>query len=793
MSKHSHVSFAVRAALGLGMSALAATAVSAADDESSDLEEVVVTAQFREQNVQDTPLAITAVSGEMLEARSQTNITEVASQAPSVTLKQQGAGWGPSIAAYIRGIGTYDFNPALEPGVGIYVDDVYISSLTGSMLDLLDLERVEILRGPQGTLAGRNSIGGSVKLYSKRPTGDSSGSFQATYGSRDRVDLRGTANFALTDNLFMRISGVDKKQDGYVSRMDYGCANPGNPYGIASQVATTAGCVIAKDSNVNFSAVRAALRWVASDRVEFNLSADYTNDRRNPTGVVLVGYRDDLLPAAARARIQPILDNNPANDAPGSAFVVPRGSYYNYASYYNPPYDGGGLATAGATPTPWLASRPTVGQFFEGWGTALEADFDISDSLQLKSITAYRAYESGFSNDNDLSPLASSIGEGTLPFHALSQELRLNGSNGPFDWTLGGYFLDQKSRYQSWQDLRYSSPLMFQQNDVVNVDTKAAFGQLAYNLNEKTVLTAGVRHTDEHKDYTYVRLNRDGSTGAPVVGSLNGTQSDFDGTNTDYRVAVQYKFSDDVMSYLQYSTGFKGGGITPRPFVPDQATGFGPETLKTWEVGVKADLFDRHLRVNSAVFFGNYDDLQLGLQTCTGSVLTSPCGRVANVGSAEIKGFEMEAQIRPVAGLMIDASYSYTDFKYTDLTGAGGIQLSFVAPFMPKQKASVGAQYQFSLAGGATLSPRVDWSFQSHIYTNGNNQLTNRIGSYGLANLRLVWGNAEGDLDVALEATNLTDKYYFNSRFDQVTGGGRHTDGSPGRPQEFAVTIKKKF
>jgi iron complex outermembrane receptor protein len=761
--------------------------------ETDELDEVVVTAQFREQNVQDTPLAITAVSAEMLEARSQTNVTEIASQAPSVTLKQQGAGWGPSIAAYIRGIGTYDFNPALEPGVGLYVDDVYFSTLTGSMLDLLDLDRVEILRGPQGTLAGRNSIGGSVKLYSKRPTAESSGSFQATYGSRDRVDLRGTANFALTDNLFMRISGVDKKQDGYVSRIDYGCANPGNPYGIRSQVATTAGCVIAKDSNVNYSAARAALRWVASDRMEFNLSADYTNDSRNPTGGVLVGYRDDLLSAAARARIQPIYDSNPANDAPASAFIVPRGSYYNYASYYNPAYAGGGSATGGAVATPWLESRPVPRQFFEGWGSALEADIKLSDTMSLRSITAYRAYQSGFSNDNDLSPLASSIGEGTLPFHAFSQELRVNGSNGPFDWTLGGYYLDQKSRYQSWQDLRYSSPLMFQQNDTVNVDTKAAFGQLGYNLSEQLVLTAGIRYTDEHKDYTYVRLNRDGSTGAPVVGSLNGTKTPFDGNNTDYRVAVQYSFNDDVMTYAQYSTGFKGGGITPRPFVPDQATPFGAETLKTWEVGVKADLFERHLRVNSAVFFGNYDDLQLGLQTCTGSSLPTPCGRVANVGSAEIKGFELEAQVRPLAGLAIDAAYSYTDFKYTNLTGAGGIQMSFVAPFMPKTKASVGTSYEFSLGNGSTLSPRVDWSFQSHIYTNGNNQLTNRIGGYGLVNARLVWRNGDGDLDVSLEGTNLTDKYYFMSRFDQVTGGGRHTDGSPGRPREYAVTIKKKF
>ncbi len=138
-------------------------------------EVVVTTAQFREQNVQDTPLAITAVSAALLEARNQTNITEITNQAPNVTLKQQGATFGPSIAASIRGIGQVDFNPALEPGVGIYVDDVYYATLTGSMLDLLDLDRVEILRGPQGTLAGRNSIGGAVKLYSQKPKGDGSG------------------------------------------------------------------------------------------------------------------------------------------------------------------------------------------------------------------------------------------------------------------------------------------------------------------------------------------------------------------------------------------------------------------------------------------------------------------------------------------------------------------------------------------------------------------------------------------------------------------------------------------
>jgi iron complex outermembrane receptor protein len=197
--------------------------------------------------------------------------------------------------------------------------------------------------------------------------------------------------------------------------------------------------------------------------------------------------------------------------------------------------------------------------------------------------------------------------------------------------------------------------------------------------------------------------------------------------------------------------------------------------------------------LNSAIFFSDYSDMQLGLQNCSPpSVLNSPCGIIANAGDAEIKGFELESVFRPVRGASIDASYSYTDFEYTELNNVGGIQPTFVPPFMPKHKAAIGMQYEWTLANGSSLAPRVDWSFQSHIFTNGNNQLTNRIGSYGLVNARLVWRSADRDLDIGLEGTNLGDKYYFMSRADQFTGAG-HTDGAPGRPREWAVTVKKHF
>jgi iron complex outermembrane receptor protein len=184
---------------------------------SDQLQEIVVTAQFRSENLQQTPIAITAVNAAMLEQRNQTDISQVAAQAPNVTLQPNGAAFGASMVAFIRGVGQTDFDLALEPGVGIYVDDVYYATLTGSLLDLLDLDRVEILRGPQGTLAGKNSIGGAIKLFTQKPTGEG-GFLEAGYGSLHRVDIRGAGDFTLVpDKLFVRVSVASKHHDGYVS------------------------------------------------------------------------------------------------------------------------------------------------------------------------------------------------------------------------------------------------------------------------------------------------------------------------------------------------------------------------------------------------------------------------------------------------------------------------------------------------------------------------------------------------------------------------------------------------
>jgi iron complex outermembrane receptor protein len=824
---------------------------------AGDSEEIIVTAQFREQNLQDTPIAITAVNAAMMESRSQTDIGQIANQAPSVTLKQQGAAFGPSLGANIRGVGQFDFNPALEPGVGFYVDDVYYATLTGSILDLLDLDRVELLRGPQGTLSGRNSIGGAVKLFSKKPEGTNSGSVLATYGSRNRIDLRASADFNLAPGVDVRLAGVAKKQEGYVKRLDFGCVYPAggpatftrtfsiagapdtllvNPVGGVPAQTNRPDCVVAKEGQVNYMALRGQLRFRPSDTIDINIIGDYTDDDRVAAGSVLLNrtypngavasprFPLPLIPATGSSPAQNYANPTPANTP---ATVVPRdlnpyaasdlllsydnrfvcGQYCNYGTY-NMPADGVYRATS-------ADGRVR----FKGWGVSGQVEWELNDQLQVNSITAFRKYTSNFSNDNDVSPMAHSLGYGPLTFRFFSQELRLNGSIGDqIEYTIGGYYSDQKSVYTSLQDLR-TSALQFQQSDPVDADSKAVFAHVAWNPIEPLTLTGGIRYTKESKTYQYIRQRvylDPTSLGAGGVLPLNNRIGEYSGERVDYRANVQYAVTQDVMAYAQFSTGFKGGGVNPRPFFVQQALPFGPETLQAYELGLKTDLFDRKVRLNIATFLSKYKGIQLSLSNClaiTGPAAAAPCALPVNAGDADIKGIEIETTIRPVDGMTIDGSLSYLDFKYKRFgtysgvnaagvtqtvavggpTNLNGPQFGDYAPYTPKWKWSVGAQYEIDLGNTGSLTPRLDASYQSKIYTVSANRSSNRIDSYTIANARLTWRNADRDLDVSLEVTNLFDKYYLLTVYDQTVGGQGYANGQPGRPREWAVSVKKKF
>jgi iron complex outermembrane receptor protein len=308
-----------------------------------EIEEIIVTARYREESLQQTPLAITAISGTLLEAKNATNIIEIEKFAPNVTIDHLGAGWGPTLAANIRGVGLNDFKAVFEPAVPIYVDDVLFGRPTGAVLDLLDIERVEVLRGPQGTLFGSNAAGGVLRLITRKPTGDGPSSMEVTMGDYDRLDIRGSFEMTLVpDTLFARISASSKRRDGYVDVLDFTCdmiargtpelAGIGDGLGAdgtagagldgmpdavpvgsladnlfalgisTSPNGTRNGCKIDELGNEDVESARGILRWIASDDLEFTFAADVTNQDSKGPADYIADTSDVILNVLSNAR-----------------------------------------------------------------------------------------------------------------------------------------------------------------------------------------------------------------------------------------------------------------------------------------------------------------------------------------------------------------------------------------------------------------------------------------------------------------------------------------------------------
>ena len=783
--------------------------------------EIVVTAQFRQQRLQDTPIAITAVTSALMEAKSQTNLAQVADTAPNVTLKPQGASFGPSVAVSIRGIGQSDFNPAYEPGVGIYIDDVYYPQLIGAVFDLLDLDRIEILRGPQGTLSGRNSEGGSIKMFSKKPTGSGDGYVEATYGSRQRIGVRAGIDLKIADGLYGRISGVFKQQHGYVDQLDFGCVYPAggpatftandgttklvNPAGGIPRVQASGSCRIDKLGEVGYQAVRGALRYNPTDDIDINLTGEYIHDEHTAAGEVL----------AATSLI-----NNGNSNIGGvpydNRFIC--GRYCNFSSYSSPAITYFGVATP-PTGQPLLATQRSNRSKYNGYNIAANAHFTLNDMFSVDNILAYQHFVSDFGVDDDLSPIPLSGGANHLTHYNWSEELRLNVKLAPTAGIVfGGYYFKQETDYFSYQDLRYINtsggtyavpglgvfPLQFIQPDQTPADAKAGFANANWEIVPGLTFNGGVRYTSEGKQYHYFRLNPDGTidpyldpvgatNGAGTPGALTGLVAKYKGSRWDYRAALDYRFNPQVLVYASFATGFKGGGTNPRPFFASQAIGFDPEVLYNYELGIKTDLFDRRLRFNLTGFYGILRNAQIGVSVCPDG--STPCAALVNAGNAHEKGFEAETTIRPVQGLTIDGSLSYLDFHYTSLA-ASVTSTSIDDPLAgaPKWKWTAGGQYEIDAGGIGSFTPRIDATYQSKIYTGfkfaGAAQY---IPAYTVLNGRLTWQNPGKDLSAALEVTNLTNKYYYLTLFDLRAAGAGLDKAQPGRPREWAITLRKKF
>jgi iron complex outermembrane receptor protein len=842
---------AVAAMAMLGSAAYAADAPPPAA--ANTVGEVVVTAQFREQNLQKTPLAITAVNSQMLENKSQTNLFQVAAEAPNVTLKPANAAFGNAMVAFIRGVGQTDFNFSQEPGVGIYVDDVYYATLTGSLLDLADVDRVEVLRGPQGTIAGRNSIGGAIKVFSKKPNGDGGGDLEGTYGSFNRIDARGAMDFTVVpDKLFVRITAAERHREGYVTRLDYSCTHPGSPLPTFN---LGMGCELGKDGGQAYAAGKIAVRWLPNEKAEINVFADAVDDQSPVQANTILYARPDGLSVNGVPYSNIFVPYGPNSGDPNH----PNDPFLSYATYTD-------LGNGNAVEAKWKPVVVPPINYYRTYGIGGTIDYKLSSDWAIKSITAFRYFYNSFAEDTGSAPVTPQLLLQTLHHRQETQELRLNGKMfNAVDLTIGGFYAHQSGDETARVDLPYvgagaipgvpNFAFDFQHGpDFTPSTAKAVFGQADWHAVGGLELIGGIRYSVDDKSYTFHRHNPDGSLPCgvpnfiPVVGcanwlvaGLNGQSASFHSTRVDYRADAQYQFTPDFMAYAQVSTGYKGGGIDARPFFgkgagcpdPDcQVKSFAPETLTAYEIGLKSFLFDHKVRFNAAAFFNKYNDIILTLSSCPNNSpgataadrAAQPCALPVNAGKADVKGFELETEAHPFDHFEIDGSLSYLDFKYTSIpnlnptTGRSdttGISIHGVTPFTPKWKWNIGAQYEIDFAGAGSLTPRIDLVYQSDTFTSPLNQPgdydpaktvvndatvaagalhLDRISGYAVGNLRLTWRSMDHSWSTSLEVTNFTNKLYYLTLFDLAEGGlPGYVNGQPAVGRSWAVTVRKTF
>ncbi|MGE0115060.1 MAG: TonB-dependent receptor [Steroidobacteraceae bacterium] len=758
------------------------------------MEEIVVTAQFRAENVQDTPIAITAMDAATLERRGIESVTDMAASAPNVQLKES-YGIYSGTTAYIRGIGQFDSQIAIEPGVAIYLDDVYHATMVGSNYSLLDLDRVEILRGPQGTLAGANSIGGAIKMYQKKPTGKGDGYAEVGYGENDSYILKGAFDTALVDNrLFLRISGGHRSMGGYIDRVDYVCENPSRSGNLPRQVNQANNCKIGEAGGFNTTTARAALRWLPTDNLEVNLTADSMNTKQDAPPMVLAALNITPQTLGFFNAEQTLLHGVQFD----SRFMLPYGSYKTYATY-----------------TDLDRSRNTFSpnSYSKNNGFGLTLDYKLTDNLNLTSISAYRQTKAYGANDTDGSPLSVGNEAYYWDIETFTQELRLNGKLGPVDWTVGGYYLTSHQNLDGFvnaQGVRAPIPplaalypfgtdiLYFITDDRAVRDKQSLFANATYHIIDDLNLTVGLRYSNNTFNYNQRRVDPQGfdpliptPTPKPQYALPNLGKAPEQGTERlDYRVALDYKLTDDVMVYGQVATGFKDGGINPTATSKATQTPFNEEKLKAYELGVKSKYFDNTLRLNAAAFYSDYTDLQLRISFPDG---TSP---TTNVGHAIIRGLELETEWAPTRAWLLSANGSYINFEYGNLGGAqnisGGPCQSCTNIYTPKYTGYLAAQYAFDLGSSGTITPQLNGEYQSKLYTDAVNRPAGAIEARWLANARISWDSADGNWKTTLAINNLFDKYYYTQMRNGLNNQG-FASAAVGRPREAMLTVRKSF
>ncbi len=803
--------------------------------------EIVVTAQKRAENVQDVPIAISAFTADTLQERSVTSVAALSNIAPNVTL-DAGTPFSGSTAvlsAYIRGIGANDFAFNIDPGVGIYLDGVYLARSVGANQDLPDVERIEVLKGPQGTLFGRNTIGGAISIVTHDPGKEFRFKGDVTVGRFSLVQTRGTVDLPITDGLGASVSFSTKNRTGYLKRIAYPGA--GNYASTNIQNYKAAGF-----NNIGLGTEGGDGNWNLRGKLKFDrgpftatLSADYTNVDQSQIANTLITTTPAVFAGTYNCAI--IASSTDCGGGP------PAFAYIGGIGGLNSIFDNPSVYGVNVDADPRNNRLPYDNRFVTGnidtsyangnnysklksYGGSLTMAYDLSDSLTIKSITGYRELHWNVGTDLDGSPLNFLHTSFTTEQWQFSQELQLlgNAMDNKLNYVLGAYYFKEAGNLHDYVTFAEGLLQVDGPNDLATKNY-AFFGQVDYKFSDMFGITVGGRYTHEDKTFEGFQSDANGLTykilnflagidaGPPACANINpisdacriaagfpnagqplryyiaGTQQK-KFNNFAPKVGVQFHPNDDVMVYASWSKGYKTGGWTTRLSNPlPYAPGFGEEKATTYELGVKSTLIDRRLQVNAAVFQTDYKGIQLNFQQGV-----SPT--IQNAGDAKIKGFEVEVTAAPVDGFTINASIGHLDAKYTSVLAPAQVAANpFQAgvfpgadlPKTPKWKFNISPRYEAAFKNGGKLIFIADYTHSSSLWNDTERAYLLQRPGTDILNGSVTYKEPGDHWDLTVGGTNLTDTRYLVTGQAQIAGGQIY--GTYSRPREWYVKLGLKF
>jgi iron complex outermembrane recepter protein len=731
----------------LPATAVHAQAVAAAPDAATD--EIVVTAQRRAESVQDVPISITALGGETLAQAGIQDTERLSNLTPGLLVQRSVVG-----KISIRGVGNENYTISGDPGVAVHSDGVYVARAAAGLFDLFDIERVEVLRGPQGTLYGRNATGGVINVIPNAPDPDAlAGRFGAEYGNYDAIRLDGMINAPLGNGWAARVAALGSWRDGFTTNTNAGAAGRG----------------FGDLDNKDVFAVRGQIGYSGDSPLTARLAVELLKDDSN-----LPAYKYLNRPTAL-----PTADFGGGANAftPGALRTVNQGFELNLP---------GTTRSVGSDADVFKTDQ---------LGVALHLDYDFGD-VTLSSISGFRDTEFNWVNDGDGSNVffVNYIQQDATKQY--SQEVQLSGGAGQIEWLLGGFWFRETG--SSFIALPFpfgaNLPFYITIDGTARTSALAGFGELRWQATDKLKVTLGARYSDEKRRAAYrYEIN----FGAPTVANPN--LRDSFGAFTP-RFVVNYEATDNTNLYASATRGFKSGGFNLLAIQP----GFDPEKVWAYEAGLKTRFADGMGTFNANVFYSDYKDIQVGQIVNLQSVLT-------NAAAATLKGFEAELALKPTEAFELGATFAYLDATYDKFctgdptrptapvsagcTAANPIDLKGNRfPRAPKATLTGTAAYTVPLPGDSSVTLRGDVRYQSKtFFTQFNRPLISQDG-FATVNARVTWTSAGDRYSIGAFANNLFDKDYFT----EVLESGAFNPQLVGQayvaaPRTYGLTAAFKF